>query len=91
MNLINFLTDILIQSWLTNEPVSYWLSGLSFPQGFITAVLQTHARKYNIPIDLLKLDYAVTKTLLYQDEIQSAHTINQQVCLCIIIFDNSMN
>ncbi|XP_074097467.1 dynein heavy chain at 16F [Cotesia typhae] len=74
---LKFRTDF-IKSWLTNEPVSYWLSGLSFPQGFITAVLQTHARKYNTPIDLLKLDYAVTKTFLYQDEIQSAHTINQQ-------------
>ncbi|XP_053596859.1 dynein axonemal heavy chain 6 [Microplitis demolitor] len=67
-----------IKSWLINQqPVSYWISGLSFPQGFITAVLQTHARKYNIPIDHLKLDYSITKVFLYQDDIQTAHSINQ--------------
>lgn len=33
------------------------MSGLYFPQGFITALLQTHARKYKISIDTLKFDF----------------------------------
>ncbi|KAL7297685.1 hypothetical protein TKK_0009351 [Trichogramma kaykai] len=63
-----------IQMWLTvDKPTSFWISGLSFPQGFITGILQTHARKHNIPIDQLKLDFAVTKVVLDQDDIEIAH------------------
>lgn len=36
-------------------------------------MLQTHARKYNIPIDQLKLDFVVTKEVLDQEEIETAH------------------
>jgi dynein heavy chain len=32
---------------------SYWVPAFFFPQGFMTAVLQTHARKYTIAIDTL--------------------------------------
>ncbi len=39
----------------------YWLSGMFFPQGFLTAVLQTHARTHNIPIDSLTLSATVLK------------------------------
>ena len=62
------------QIWLTDtQPISFWLSGLSFPQGFITGMLQTHARKYNVPIDHLKLDYVVTNQVLNQEDIETAH------------------
>lgn len=65
---------ILLQTWLKNsKPISFWISGLSFPQGFITGVLQTHARKYNIPIDHLKLDFKATKILLHQEDIETVH------------------
>ncbi|XP_043266980.1 dynein axonemal heavy chain 6 [Venturia canescens] len=70
-----------IRIWLIDaQPISFWLSGLSFPQGFITGMLQTHARKYNLPIDQLKLDFAVTKQVLDQEEIEAAHNaIDKQV------------
>lgn len=49
----------VIRKWLEEgNPTSYWLPGLFFPQGFMTGVLQTHARAYKIAID--KLDFAFT-------------------------------
>ncbi|KAF7987651.1 hypothetical protein HCN44_003514 [Aphidius gifuensis] len=63
-----------IKMWLIDKlPISFWFSGFSFPQGFITGVLQTYARKYNIPIDHLKLDYTVLKKVLRQEDIGTAH------------------
>lgn len=62
-------------------PISFWISGMSFPQGFITGMLQTHARKYNTPIDQLKLDFAPTKVLLDQEAIESAHRQDQKEVL----------
>jgi dynein heavy chain len=49
-----------MQEWLTHgNPNCYWVSGLYFPQGFLTGVLQTHARKYKIPIDQLNFSFKV--------------------------------
>lgn len=46
-----------LDGWLRNgNPASYWMSGMFFPQGFMTGVLQTHARQYSIAID--RLDWA---------------------------------
>lgn len=43
-----------INTWLTEgSPAAYWISGLFFPQGFLTGVLQTHSRQYKIAIDEL--------------------------------------
>lgn len=45
-----------VGSWLTNgPPKSYWISGLFFPQGFMTAVKQTHSRTHSIAVDILKV------------------------------------
>lgn len=61
-----------IREWLENgNPNSYWLPGMFFPQGFMTGVLQTHARQYKIAID--KLDFAFTiLEQEKQDEIEEA-------------------
>lgn len=40
-------------------PSVYWLAGFTYPTGFLTAVLQTTARKNSIPIDTLAFDYVV--------------------------------
>jgi len=54
---IAFMTD-----WLANgKPNCFWLSGFFFPQGFMTGVLQSHARKYRIPIDTLSFAFHVTQ------------------------------
>jgi len=45
-------------TWLTEgNPASYWLPGMFFPQGFMTGVLQTHARQYRIAIDKLAYSF----------------------------------
>merc|ERR1712086_807917 len=50
------------RKWLLQgEPESFWLSGFFFPQGFMTAVLQRHARKTRIPIDSLIFQSHVQK------------------------------
>eukprot|EP00764_Aduncisulcus_paluster_P010376 gnl/Carplike_NY0171/3595_a4857_244.p1 GENE.gnl/Carplike_NY0171/3595_a4857_244~~gnl/Carplike_NY0171/3595_a4857_244.p1 ORF type:complete len:513 (-),score=115.60 gnl/Carplike_NY0171/3595_a4857_244:272-1810(-) len=48
------------RNWLKNGmPNCFWISAFYFPQGFLTAVLQTHARKHLISIDKLVFDCKV--------------------------------
>lgn len=50
-----------MRGWLEGGlPSCFWLPGFFFPQGFMTGVLQSHARKYSIPIDTLTFGFAVT-------------------------------
>jgi dynein heavy chain, axonemal len=49
-----------VRSWmLTGHPSAYWLSGFFFPHGFVTAILQAHARKHQKAIDYLKFKFNV--------------------------------
>jgi dynein heavy chain len=52
-----------MSGWLLNgPPPSFWLSCFFFPQGFMTASLQLHARMTQIPIDTLEFFSNVIKT-----------------------------
>ncbi|XP_066905836.1 dynein axonemal heavy chain 6 isoform X2 [Halyomorpha halys] len=63
-----------IQMWVTaGSPSSFWISGFFFPQGFMTGVLQTYSRKYDFPIDELKIDFTVQNITLVQEEIYQYH------------------
>ncbi len=55
-----------MNNWLTQGSTPhYWLPGFFFPQGFLTGVLQTHARKYNEPID--KFSFIFKASDMYED------------------------
>lgn len=51
---------LFMQNWISNgNPQAYWMSGLYYPHGFLTGILQTHARKYKTPIDLLGFSFKI--------------------------------
>ena len=51
-----------MRTWLRNgPPPAFWLSGFFFPQGFLTGVLQNHARKYHVAIDTLAFAFRMLK------------------------------
>ena len=58
-----------IRDWLINgHPYTYWISGLFYPQGFITGVYQNHARETKIPVSDIILEFNVMN--LNKDEIK---------------------
>ena len=48
---------VFVDGWMRDArtTASFWISGLYFPQGFITGVKQQFARKMVVPIDQLKI------------------------------------
>jgi len=49
-----------LKRWVEDTyPRVYWLSGFTYPTGFLTAVLQTTARKNSIPIDTLSFEFSI--------------------------------
>ena len=61
-------TDLLLrikelESWTSdfNLPASVWLSGFFNPQSFLTAIMQSTARKNELPLDKMCLTCEVTK------------------------------
>lgn len=47
---------------------SYWISAFFFPQGFMTAMLQTHSRDKQIAIDSLNISVKVLKEMFQSNE-----------------------
>ncbi|KAG7190743.1 hypothetical protein KM043_006815 [Ampulex compressa] len=43
----------------THPPLLFWLAAYTFPTGFLTAVLQTSARLWNVSIDSLSWEFTV--------------------------------
>ncbi|XP_065644391.1 dynein axonemal heavy chain 2 isoform X2 [Hydra vulgaris] len=48
--------------WATTarSPIIFWMSAFTFPNGFLTAILQTCARQNNVSVDSLSWDFIVS-------------------------------
>jgi dynein heavy chain len=63
--LLAFIRDLharvaFIREWVVSGcPASFWLSGFFFPQGFLTGLLQTTARKNKLPVDTLAFEFRI--------------------------------
>jgi dynein heavy chain len=63
-----------ISSWVYNGPPnSYWLSSFFFPQGFMTAAMQSYARETMKPIDTLSFRTHVLDIM--EDEVESPQEV----------------
>jgi dynein heavy chain len=52
----------MFQKWANDKaPLVFWLGGFTFPTGFLTALLQIHARKTNVSIDSLTWEFIMMK------------------------------
>uniref|UniRef100_T1INB1 Dynein axonemal heavy chain 2 n=1 Tax=Strigamia maritima TaxID=126957 RepID=T1INB1_STRMM len=58
-DLIQKMDQISTWAQTTKPPLLVWLSGFTFPSGYLTAVLQTSARNNNIAIDSLAWEFTV--------------------------------
>lgn len=73
--LANWIKDFAMrieftESWINRGlPRSSWISGMFFPQSFLTGTLQTYARKHSLPIDTLRFDFEVLSKTLNQQKI----------------------
>mgnify|MGYP001170437543 CR=1 FL=1 len=65
--LSGWMKDLLIRveffsGWLTRgQPMCFNLPAFFFQQGFMTGILQMHARRYGIPIDSLSFSYQIQR------------------------------
>lgn len=61
-DLINRVEHFANWAQTTHPPLLFWLAAYTFPTGFLTAVLQTSARLWNVSIDSLSWEFTVFTT-----------------------------
>lgn len=61
-DLINRVEHFANWARTTHPPLLFWLAAYTFPTGFLTAVLQTSARLWNVSIDSLSWEFTVFTT-----------------------------
>jgi dynein heavy chain len=55
-----------MRTWLeASTPTVFWLSGFTYPTGFLTALLQTTARRNGVAIDTLSWEFPVMKQAVH--------------------------
>jgi len=58
-----------LRMWLAKgKPEAFWLPSFFFPQGFLTALLQSYSRKYSIAIDALSYKFQI-QTFFHMSEV----------------------
>jgi len=79
-----------MRKWLVEgNPPTYWLPGFFFPQGFMTGVLQTHARKYLVPIDSLNFTFEVMQGLETAADVTPENAPTDGVLIDGLFVDNA--
>ena len=74
--LSSWVTDFILRvnflaKWLyEGPPKSFWVSAFFFPQGFMTASLQTYARKTQTPIDALQFKTNIKG--IFEEQVEEA-------------------
>lgn len=58
-DLINRVEHFGVWARTIHPPLLFWLAAYTFPTGFLTAVLQTAARQWNVSIDTLSWEFTV--------------------------------
>ena len=72
-----------VEDWMLNgAPKSFWISGFYFPQSFLTGTLQTHARKYQLPIDQLSYKFKVFSGLRISPETYECPSLICSLACC---------
>ncbi|EDO42194.1 predicted protein [Nematostella vectensis] len=66
---VDFFACWLELAFARQHPRAYWLPAFFHPQAFLTAVLQTHSRMRNVPLDSLAFEYKVRKACWTTEEV----------------------
>ena len=57
-----------LRKWIEGgTPIVFWISGLFFPQAFLTGTLQNYSRKNKIAIDRLTFSFNIKDDRTYKD------------------------
>lgn len=73
-----------MRAWLQQgPPACFWLPGFFFPQGFLTGMLQMHARKYALPIDNLSYSFQVSEIQLRLFQPFSKRRLHCSISTCV--------
>ncbi|EQC29095.1 hypothetical protein SDRG_13255 [Saprolegnia diclina VS20] len=85
--LTSWVADLLerlhfISHWIDHGiPIVFWISGFFFPQGFMTGIIQNHARRQKLPIDTLSFQY-----LMMRDELADVTSRPDEGCYIYGLF-----
>ncbi|KAM9845816.1 dynein axonemal heavy chain 6 [Aulostomus maculatus] len=83
------LRTSFVQTWITHgQPKSFWISGFFSPQGFLTGVLQNHARTYNLPID--ELSFRFNMVPVYRDQVAVCQAQRAATCSAKLDMDEEL-
>ncbi|XP_048452570.1 dynein axonemal heavy chain 14-like [Rhincodon typus] len=70
-----------IQEIDSPEPNAFWLSAFFFPQGFLTALLQNHARKHGLSVDFVTFEFHVQSSTKPTKDFSNTHKHKSNIWL----------